>query len=95
MAAFVHNHRPAVAMWLLLASAVAFVLMGVDKRRAARGGWRISERTLWLCAILGGGLGGAAGMRLFRHKTKHWYFAVGFPLLAVAQWAVLFWSLLT
>ena len=67
----------------------AFVLMGVDKARAKRGAWRIPEATLFLVAALMGGLGGTAGMFLFRHKTKHWYFRLGFPLLAAAQVLIL------
>lgn len=79
-------------MWnnvLLIAFGVmnvlAFALMGIDKRRARKNRWRIRERTLFLCAFLLGGLGGTAGMFLFRHKTKHWYFRWGFPLLAIMQ----------
>lgn len=64
---------------------IAFAAMGADKRRAQAGKWRISERTLFLLAFLFGGVGGTAGMLIFRHKTKHWYFALFFPLLAIAE----------
>ena len=64
---------------------IAFVMMGLDKRRARRGQWRIPERTLFLFPLLGGALGGTLGMRCFHHKTKHWYFRFGFPALAVLQ----------
>jgi uncharacterized membrane protein YsdA (DUF1294 family) len=67
--------------YMLLMSVVLFVLMGVDKKRAARNEWRIKERTLFFIALIGGALGGIAGMRVFRHKTKHASFAVGMPLL--------------
>ena len=63
----------------------AFVLMGLDKARAKKGAWRIPEATLLLVTALMGGLGGTAGMFFFRHKTKHWYFRIGFPLLLAAQ----------
>ena len=53
---------------------VSFALMGIDKRRAQRGAWRISEKALFLTTACFGGLGGVMGMRLFHHKTKHWYF---------------------
>lgn len=46
---------------------------------------RIPEKTLFLAVILGGGIGGTAGMFFFRHKTRHWYFRFFFPLLAVLQ----------
>lgn len=69
-------------------SAFLFVMMGVDKAKARRGAWRISERTLFVFALLGGAPGGTLGMFLFRHKTKHWVFRLGFPLLAAAQLAL-------
>ena len=57
---------------------VAFILMGIDKQRAKKHLWRIPEKALFLAVILGGGIGGTAGMFFFRHKTRHWYFhAVG------------------
>lgn len=78
--------------WALLAvNLAAFVLMGVDKGRAGRGSWRVSERTLFLCPLLGGALGGTLGMLLFHHKTRKWPFAYGFPLLAIAQLLLLGW----
>jgi uncharacterized membrane protein YsdA (DUF1294 family) len=67
--------------YMLLMSVALFVLMGVDKKRAARNEWRIKERTLFFIALIGGALGGIVGMRVFRHKTKHALFAVGMPLL--------------
>lgn len=62
-----------------------FVVMGVDKKRAIRGAWRISEATLFLTAFLGGALGCTLGMRHFRHKTKHWYFKYGMPAIFVFE----------
>lgn len=76
-------------IWLLIVNLAAFLLMGADKRRAKKGRWRIRERTLFLPALLGGALGGSLGMWLFRHKTKHWYFRFGFPLLLILQAALL------
>ena len=78
-------------LYLLAANLAAFALMGVDKGRARRGEWRVPERTLFLPAVLGGALGGVLGMRLFRHKTRHWYFRFGFPLLLIVQLAGLLW----
>ncbi len=70
---------------------LAFSLMGTDKANARQNKRRIPEVTLFLVALLGGSLGSVIGMRFFRHKTKHWYFAVGMPLILVLQLAVLFW----
>ena len=66
-------------------SVIGFALMGIDKSRAINHKWRIKEATLFLIAFLGGGIGSTLGMFFFRHKTKHWYFAVGFPALAILQ----------
>ena len=63
----------------------AFALFGADKRKARRGDWRISEKALFLSAVLGGSLGALIGMRLFHHKTKHWYFVIGIPAILVLQ----------
>ncbi len=78
-------------VFMAVMSAFLFVLMAVDKGRARRGAWRIPEKTLFVFALLGGAVGGTAGMFLFRHKTKHWYFRLGFPLLAAAQLALCAW----
>ena len=75
-------------VWLLLANLAAFVLMGLDKHRARKELWRVSERTLFLPVVFGGGLGGVLGMKVFHHKTKHWYFKYGFPAL-LFLWVVL------
>ncbi|MBN8236894.1 DUF1294 domain-containing protein [Halobacillus kuroshimensis] len=69
-----------------------FILMGVDKKRAREQKWRIPEKQLWLAALLGGAFGGVLGMKVFRHKTKHKSFTVGFPLLIAAH-GVLIWYL--
>lgn len=85
--------RHLLALYLPAVNVTAFALMGIDKRRARRGAWRISEKTLFLPVLLGGSLGGTLGMRVFHHKTKHWYFRFGFPLLLILQLAGLFWLL--
>ena len=80
-----------LGLYLLAVNSAAFFLMGVDKRRARLGKRRIPERTLFLPVILGGALGGTLGMRLFHHKTRHWYFRWGYPLLLILQLATLGW----
>ena len=66
-------------------SVILFVTMGIDKGRAKRHKWRVSERALFVLAILGGAAGGCLGMLVFRHKTKHRAFQIGFPLLLAIQ----------
>jgi uncharacterized membrane protein YsdA (DUF1294 family) len=63
--------------------------MGHDKRCARQGKWRVPEKTLFLATALFGGLGGVLGMKVFHHKTKHWYFRIFFPVLLVLQLALL------
>ncbi|MBQ9270284.1 MAG: DUF1294 domain-containing protein [Oscillospiraceae bacterium] len=75
-------------IYLAVVNIAAFMLMGIDKRRAKRGAWRIPERTLFLPAILGGSLGAILGMQVFRHKTRHRQFTVGMPLILLVQLAV-------
>ena len=70
---------------VIVMNVVSFALMGIDKRRARRGAWRISEKALFLTTACFGGLGGVLGMKVFHHKTKHWYFRVFFPVLLVSQ----------
>ena len=66
-------------------SFILLVAMGLDKRRARADRRRVPERTLFLLALLFGAPGGLLGMYAFRHKTKHWYFVLGFWLLAAVQ----------
>ena len=77
------------ALAILLISFISFCLYGIDKWKAKRGSWRISEKALLLSAFFFGGIGAFLGMRIFRHKTKHWYFAVFVPLFAVLQIALI------
>lgn len=91
MRAFLADHWTVLALWYGFAGAIDFALMGVDKWKARRDAWRIPESTLWLFALLGGALGGTLGMQVFRHKTRHWYFRFGFPLLTALQLALLLW----
>lgn len=75
----------AVLVYIIVINLVAFIAMGIDKDRAKKKKWRIPEKRLFFYAIIGGGVGGCLGMGFFRHKTKHWYFQVFFPLIAFAQ----------
>ena len=83
-----------LCIYLVVVNLAAFLLYGSDKRRAKRRQWRVSERNLFLAAILGGSIGALAGMRAFRHKTRHWYFRFGIPLILVLQ-VLLVWAVYT
>ena len=84
----------ALAVWLIAINVVTFAVYGIDKRRARRGAWRVPEKTLFLLPLLGGSLGALLGMRVFHHKTKHWYFVWGIPAILLVQAALAAWSLL-
>lgn len=76
--------------FLVVMNLVSFVLMAYDKIQAQNGGWRVPEIVLFAVTACFGGLGGVLGMQLMRHKTRHWYFQLGFPLLLVTQVVLLF-----
>ena len=81
-----------LTVYLTAVNLAAFFAMGWDKRRAKQpGGRRIPEKRLFLLALLGGALGGTAGMFLFHHKTRHWYFRWGFPVILVLEAALGLW----
>ena len=71
--------------YIILVNIIGFALMGIDKRKAVRSAFRIPEATLFAVAIIGGSLGSILGMQLFRHKTKHWYFKFGMPIILILQ----------
>lgn len=71
----------------------AFFLYGIDKRKAVKGEWRISEEKLLAVAAIGGSAGALAGMYFFHHKTKKWKFRIGIPVILVIQAAALAYML--
>jgi len=74
-----------VLAYLLVVNLIAFALMGIDKKKAERGAWRIKEATLFFWAIIGGSIGANLGMKVFRHKTKHTQFVIGMPAILIFQ----------
>ena len=72
-------------IYLLLINFTGFFAMFLDKQKAKKGKWRIPEKTLFLFAFLGGSLGTTLGMHSFHHKTKHWYFKFGMPMILILQ----------
>ena len=71
--------------YLALINLVLFVVMGADKLRAKRHRRRVPESTLLTLAVLGGSIGGMLGMLVFRHKTRHAKFYLGFPLILLCE----------
>ena len=78
-----------IICYLLAVNIVTFLLYGIDKYKAKKGKWRISEATLLTMAAIGGSIGAWAGMRLWHHKTMHKKFKYGIPAIIIMQ--IAFW----
>lgn len=74
-----------IIIYLLIINITGFAAMGIDKRRAVTRRWRIKEKTLFFLALIGGSAGSIAGMYFFHHKTKHFQFIYGMPILLIFQ----------
>lgn len=72
-------------IYLLLINLFGFVVMGTDKARARKSARRIAENKIMLVALAGGAAGVFLGMHLFRHKTRHFKFTLGLPLIILVQ----------
>ena len=82
--------KPEYLLFLYLAAVnlALFCVMGADKRRARLRRRRVRESTLFALCLLGGSLGGVLGMLVFRHKTRHWRFVLGFPAIMLLHLAL-------
>ena len=69
--------------YLLVVNIISFLLHGIDKYKAKKGRWRISEATLLLMAVIGGSIGAWVGMRIWHHKTMHKKFKYGIPVIII------------
>ncbi len=76
-------------IYLGIINLIGLFSMFLDKQKAKRGKWRIPEKTLFLLAVIGGSLGTTLGMHMFRHKTKHWYFKFGMPMILIIQFVLI------
>ncbi len=74
-----------IILYIAAVNVISFIVMGVDKRRAVKRAFRVPESTLFVLAIIGGSIGSIAGMHLFHHKTRHWYFLYGMPVILALQ----------
>lgn len=80
-----------IVVYLLIVNIIAIVVYGIDKLKAKKNKWRISENTLLSIALVGGSIGAYAGMKLWHHKTKHKKFKYSLPVIMVAQIVLLIW----
>lgn len=74
-----------IIIYLIAINLLTFFVMWLDKRKAKKGRWRIPENTLLLFVLLGGGIGGIAGMYVFHHKTQKAKFVIGFPVILICE----------
>ena len=72
-------------IYLLIVNLIAFIVWCMDKYFAKAGKRRISEKMLFVWALIGGSIGSLTAMNTVRHKTRHWYFVIGIPLIFVLQ----------
>ena len=79
---------PLFLIYLLAVNVMTFLLFGLDKHKAKRGKWRISEATLLTMAVIGGSIGAWSGMRIWHHKTLHKKFKFGIPTILILQLAL-------
>ncbi|MGN7388283.1 DUF1294 domain-containing protein [Sporosarcina sp. SAFN-015] len=79
--------------WIIFISIWSFIMMGYDKKQSKKRARRVPEKTLWLFAIVGGGIGSYLGMMVFSHKTRHTEFRIGFLLLALIYIGVIIYLL--
>ena len=79
------NSFDIIILYVVAVNVVSFLMMGIDKRKAVKRAFRIPESTLFVLAIIGGSIGAIVGMHLFRHKTRHWYFLYGMPVILALQ----------
>lgn len=77
-------------IYFLIINCIGFIIMKIDKSKAKYHLYRISEKALFTVAIIGGSLGVWLGMYLFHHKTKHWYFVWGIPMIVIIQMMIIY-----
>ena len=80
----------ALLYYLIVINILTFAVYGIDKWKAKQDGWRISEATLLMLAVIGGTIGALLGMQVWRHKTMHKKFKYGLPLILLAQIALMY-----
>ena len=74
-----------IVSYFVIVNLLGFALMGIDKRKAIKGAFRIPEATLFTIALIGGSIGSILGMYTFHHKTRHRSFTFGMPAILILQ----------
>ena len=79
----------ALICYIVVINLVSFMMFVLDKYKARRGQWRISEATLLAVAAIGGSIGAWMGMKVWHHKTLHSKFRYGVPIMLLAHIALM------
>jgi uncharacterized membrane protein YsdA (DUF1294 family) len=82
-----------ILITFLVLNLITFFVYGIDKWKAKKGKWRISEATLLILAAVGGSIGAWCGVKVWHHKTLHKKFRYGIPAIIILQIAAIIWSL--
>ena len=77
--------KTSIMIYLFVMNLLTFAVFGADKYKARKKKFRVPEKTLLLLAVIGGSAGALAGMYIFHHKTRKWYFRIGVPCIFAAQ----------
>jgi uncharacterized membrane protein YsdA (DUF1294 family) len=80
-------------VYLAVINVIGLAIMAIDKNKAKHHRSRISEKTLFTIAFVGGSIGVKFGMEMFRHKTKHKKFIYGIPAIILLQLAGILYAI--
>lgn len=80
-------------IYILFMNILGLAIMRYDKIKAQRFEWRISEKTIFIVALLLGGPGVLYGMYRFRHTTRHAKFVIGIPLIIILNVITIYYIL--
>ena len=72
-------------IYLLIVNVIGFLLFGIDKYKAIHQKYRISEKALFMIALIGGAYGAYVAMYLFHHKTRKLKFKLGMPVIVLLE----------
>ena len=79
-----------IIFYYVVVNLVAFIMYGIDKNRAIKKEWRISEKSQILVSLAGGAFGALLGMHVIRHKTRHIKFQLIIPLTVIVHFVVIY-----
>ncbi len=77
--------------YIIFINITAFITVFIDKQKAKKNKYRISEKALFILAVIGGSIGAYTSMLIFRHKTKKWYFKLGIPFIIITQILIVYY----